>query len=109
MVAIVHNGIIENFTELKSNLQLEGFTFESDTDTEVIANLLQKNYDSSPEDAMIRTIGMLKGHYSFVAMFADGTLAAARYHHQYLQSAVHDILLQPTYRLQTWRQNYNDL
>ena len=80
MVAIVHNGIIENFTELKSNLQLEGFTFESDTDTEVIANLLQKNYDSSPEDAMIRTIGMLKGHYSFVAMFADGTLAAARYH-----------------------------
>ena len=33
MVAIVHNGIIENFTELKSNLQLEGFTFESDTDT----------------------------------------------------------------------------
>ena len=44
MVAIVHNGIIENFTELKSNLQLEGFTFESDTDTEVIANLLQKNY-----------------------------------------------------------------
>ncbi len=79
-VAIVHNGIIENFEELKSKMQSEGFTFESDTDTEVIVNLLQKNYDSSPEDAMIRTIGMLKGHYSFVAMFADGTLAAARYH-----------------------------
>ncbi|MDI1496009.1 MAG: glutamine-fructose-6-phosphate transaminase [Cenarchaeum symbiont of Oopsacas minuta] len=79
-VAIVHNGIIENFTELKTELEAEGFSFESETDTEVIANLLQKNYDSTPEDAMIRTLGMIRGHYSFVAMFADGTLAAARYH-----------------------------
>ena len=42
-MVIVHNGIIENFAlELKSNLQLEGFTFESDTDTEVIANYCRK-------------------------------------------------------------------
>jgi len=81
-IAIVHNGIIENFTELKENLIKDGYTFQSDTDSEVIANLLQKNFESSKnvKDSMLKTIAELKGHYSFIAMFESGQLAAARFH-----------------------------
>ena len=81
-IAIVHNGIIENFVELKENLKNDGYTFQSDTDSEVIANLLQKNFEISKnvKDAMLKTISELKGHYSFIAMFENGQLAAARFH-----------------------------
>ena len=81
-IVIVHNGIIENFNELKEDLQKNGFTFISETDTEVIANLLQQNYDqtSDVKKAIIKTVSKLKGHYAFVAMFENGILAAARYH-----------------------------
>ena len=81
-IAIVHNGIIENFSELKENLIKDGFSFKSETDTEVIANQLQKNYSekSDVKEALIKTLSELKGHYAFVAMFEDGTLAAARFH-----------------------------
>ncbi|MEX0640474.1 MAG: glutamine--fructose-6-phosphate transaminase (isomerizing) [Nitrosopumilaceae archaeon] len=81
-VVIVHNGIIENFNELKEDLQKNGFTFISETDSEVIANLLQQNYDqtSDVKKAIINTVSKLKGHYAFVAMFENGILAAARYH-----------------------------
>ena len=81
-VVIVHNGIIENFNELKEDLQKNGFTFISETDTEVIANLLQQNYDqtSDVKKAIINTVSKLKGQYAFVAMFENGILAAARYH-----------------------------
>ncbi|MFZ8922320.1 MAG: glutamine--fructose-6-phosphate transaminase (isomerizing) [Nitrosopumilaceae archaeon] len=81
-IAIVHNGIIENFVELKDSLKNEGYTFQSDTDSEVIANLLQKNFEISKnvKDAMLKTISELKGHYSFIAMFENGQLAAARFH-----------------------------
>ena len=81
-VAIVHNGIIENFQELKADLVSDGYKFESETDTEVIVNLIQQNFEktSDVKDAIIRTISKLKGHYAFVAMFQDGTLAAARFH-----------------------------
>src|SRR3990172_2602243 len=48
-VVIVHNGIIENFNELKEDLQKNGFTFISETDTEVIVNLLQQNYDQTSD------------------------------------------------------------
>ncbi|MBM3910452.1 MAG: glutamine--fructose-6-phosphate transaminase (isomerizing) [Thaumarchaeota archaeon] len=81
-IAIVHNGIIENFSELKTELQKEGYTFQSETDSEVIANLLQKNFDNTSDikSSIRTTISRLKGHYAFVAMFENGTLAAARYH-----------------------------
>ncbi|MFB5621577.1 MAG: hypothetical protein ACE5Q7_01440 [Candidatus Nitrosomaritimum yanchengensis] len=46
-IAIVHNGIIENFAELKESLKNDGYRFQSDTDSEVIANLLQKNFEST--------------------------------------------------------------
>ena len=81
-IAIVHNGIIENFEELKRGLQDDGYAFESDTDSEVIANLLQKHYESAGDvrGAVIRTVAQIRGHYAFVAMFGNGQLAAARFH-----------------------------
>lgn len=53
---IVHNGIIENYNELKNMLIREGFTFYSQTDTEVIVNLLQYNYKSSNGNDVFETI-----------------------------------------------------
>lgn len=81
-VAIVHNGIIENFEELKSDLEKRNYQFRSQTDSEVIANLLQFNFDEllDIKKAMMRTVSQLRGHYAFVAMFENGTLAAAKYH-----------------------------
>jgi glucosamine--fructose-6-phosphate aminotransferase (isomerizing) len=81
-IAIVHNGIIENFKELKEDLQKNGYNFLSETDSEVIANLLQKYYEqtSDVKKSFINTVSKLKGHYAFVAMFENGTLAAARFH-----------------------------
>jgi len=81
-IAIVHNGIIENYKELKQELEKDGYSFKSETDSEVIANLLQKNYDVTKDvkDTMIQTVSKLKGHYAFVAMFDNGQLAAARFH-----------------------------
>ena len=81
-IAIVHNGIIENFKELKSNLQNKGYEFQSETDTEVIANLIQLNLDETSDikQSIIKTVNQIKGHYSFVVIFENGTLAAARFH-----------------------------
>ena len=81
-IAIVHNGIVENFEELKSDLQNKGYEFQSETDTEVIANLIQLNLNktSDVKQSIIKTVNQIKGHYSFVAIFEDGTLAAARFH-----------------------------
>ena len=81
-ISIVHNGIIENFEELKSNLQNKGYKFQSETDTEVIVNLVQKFFDETSDikQSIIKTVAQLKGHYSFVVIFEDGTLVAARFH-----------------------------
>jgi glucosamine--fructose-6-phosphate aminotransferase (isomerizing) len=81
-VAIVHNGIIENHEKLKKELQEKGYTFRSQTDSEVIANLLQYNFDKTKEikKSVVDTVAELKGNYAFVAVFQDGTLAAARLH-----------------------------
>ena len=81
-IAIVHNGIIENFEELKDELISSGYNFKSDTDTEVIANLIQKNFDQTSDikQTIIKTVSQLKGHYAFVVIFENGTLAAARFH-----------------------------
>ena len=81
-IAIAHNGIIENFEELKSELQNKGYKFQSETDTEVIANLIQLNFDETTDikQSIMKTVNQLKGHYSFVVIFEDGTLVAARFH-----------------------------
>jgi glucosamine--fructose-6-phosphate aminotransferase (isomerizing) len=81
-IAVVHNGIIENYSELKSELQQKNIKFKSQTDTEVIPNLLSVYYKQTKDlkKAMIHTLSRLKGNYAFVAMLADGTIAAAKNH-----------------------------
>ncbi len=81
-IAIVHNGIIENFEELKKRLENEGYSFKSETDSEIIANLLQKNYELTKniKEIIVKTVSEIKGHYAFVAMFENCQLAAARFH-----------------------------
>jgi len=71
-VAIVHNGIIENFQELKDELVAEGRRFDSDTDTEVVAQLLTSMLERqmSPEDAMGKAMGRLRGAFALVALFS---------------------------------------
>jgi len=71
-VAVVHNGIIENFQELKDELVAEGRRFESDTDTEVVAQLLTHHLEKqlSPEDAMARAMARLRGAFALVALFS---------------------------------------
>jgi glucosamine--fructose-6-phosphate aminotransferase (isomerizing) len=81
-IAVVHNGIIENYLDLKNELQKKGIIFKSETDTEVIPNLLSIHFDNTKniKQSMINTLKQLKGHHAFVAMFPNGTLAAARFH-----------------------------
>ncbi|MCH2038913.1 MAG: glutamine--fructose-6-phosphate transaminase (isomerizing), partial [Rickettsiales bacterium] len=71
-IAVVHNGIIENFLEIRTELEKEGFKFVTQTDTEVIPNLLQKYIKAgkTPKDAMIETINRLKGAYAIGAIFS---------------------------------------
>jgi glutamine---fructose-6-phosphate transaminase (isomerizing) len=80
-IAIVHNGIIENYKELKEELIQAGHKFQSDTDSEVIAHLLESNYNKQNDikTAVMETCRRIKGAYSFVAIFECGSLAGARY------------------------------
>ena len=70
-VTIVHNGIIENYKELKEYLSAKGVTFASDTDTEVVARLLDYNYNGSPIETISNTIRDLEGSYALGIIFAD--------------------------------------
>ncbi|MCQ4022224.1 MULTISPECIES: glutamine--fructose-6-phosphate transaminase (isomerizing) [unclassified Ruminococcus] len=70
-VTVVHNGIIENYRELKEFLVNRGVEFLSETDTEVVAQLLNYYYDGSPLDTIIKTIGELDGSFALGIVFAD--------------------------------------
>lgn len=80
-IAIVHNGIIENHSELMEELIELGHVFKSDTDSEVIAHLLERYYveQKNIKSSMIETCRRLKGYYAFVAAFEDGTICGSRY------------------------------
>lgn len=69
--SVVHNGIIENFEELKSNLVNKGFEFNSETDTEVIAHLLEENYKGDFKGTVKTVISLLKGSYALGIMCRD--------------------------------------
>ena len=72
-VAVVHNGIIENYKELKEQLIADGVSFSSDTDTEVIAHLFSKNLNGSGDvrQAAANTFAALEGAYA-IALIVDG-------------------------------------
>lgn len=81
-VAVVHNGIIENFRDLRDELLAKGYVFESETDTETVAILTQSHLDAglSPIDAARETLGRLNGAFALCFLFdgEDDLLIAAR-------------------------------
>ncbi len=81
-LAVIHNGIIENFSELKAELLSEGYTFRSETDTEVAAVLLGREYEASGDlVAAFRTVvARLEGAFTLLAMHRDqpGLVVGAR-------------------------------
>mgnify|MGYP002713102056 CR=1 FL=1 len=81
-LAIVHNGIIENFSELKDELRAAGVSFATETDTEVVAHLLTRELEAgrTPAQAMGTVLRRLDGAFAFAVLFRDNDnlLAAAR-------------------------------
>ncbi|MCR4866664.1 MAG: glutamine--fructose-6-phosphate transaminase (isomerizing) [Lachnospiraceae bacterium] len=82
-VTAVHNGIIENYQELKEKLQRHDYNFYSQTDTEVVVKLIDyyyKKYQVGPIDALAKTMVRVRGSYALVVMFADypGEIYVAR-------------------------------
>lgn len=67
-IAVVHNGIIENFIELKKELTNRGHVFKSDTDSEVIPHLIEEYYEGDLLKAVLKTIKKLKGAFAFVVI-----------------------------------------
>ncbi len=80
-ISVVHNGIIENYIEIRNNLIEIGYKFYSDTDSEVIANLLQYNFEKTPniKKSIMNTVIKLRGQYAFITIF-ENKLLAVRYH-----------------------------
>jgi glucosamine--fructose-6-phosphate aminotransferase (isomerizing) len=70
-VAVVHNGIIENFSELRADLKSQGFAFESETDTEVVAHLVTREMKKGlgPVEAVAATLPQLKGAFALAFLF----------------------------------------
>lgn len=70
-ITVVHNGIIENYAELKSKLIAAGDIFSSDTDSEVVAHLIDRFYDGNLLSAVIKCADLLKGSYALLSMCDD--------------------------------------
>lgn len=79
-VAVVHNGIIENFVQLRGLLESEGHVFRSETDTEIVAHLIEKYYKGDLIEALARTTDDLQGAYGLAVMHVDhpGEIAVTR-------------------------------
>ncbi len=67
-IILVHNGIIENYRELKEKLEKEGHKFSSKTDTEILAHLIEKFFDGNLEDATLKALKLIKGTYGLAIM-----------------------------------------
>src|SRR5258708_1993158 len=82
-VVVIHNGIIENFLPLKQRLQKAGHQFNTETDTEVVAHLIEENMKDGTGfvDAVKKTLKELVGHYALVMIDGNepGTIVAAKY------------------------------
>lgn len=79
-ISIVHNGIIENYEPLKTSLILEGYNFNSQTDSEVLAHLIHKYYSADLLQAVRTAVGYVEGTYALIVMHQDHPheLVAAR-------------------------------
>ena len=79
--AIVHNGIIENYAQLREELKAKGFQFKSETDTEVIVHLLDLYYEGDLKKAVLKTVSRLEGAYALGILCAEegGRLIATRH------------------------------
>ncbi|MBR2098526.1 MAG: glutamine--fructose-6-phosphate transaminase (isomerizing), partial [Firmicutes bacterium] len=71
MFTVNHNGIIENFVPLKQELLAKGYTFKSETDTEVVAQLLEDNYEGDFQKAVEKVLSMIEGSYAFAIVCRD--------------------------------------
>ena len=70
-LAIVLNGIVENYRELKERLKSAGHTFSSETDAETVSHLIEGHYDGDLTDAVVKTYEELEGHFTFVVIHRD--------------------------------------
>ena len=70
-IVVVHNGIIENYIKLKRKLEKKGYTFVSETDTEVIAHLLDYYYRGNPLEAVTKIMHRMEGSYALGILFKD--------------------------------------
>jgi len=78
-IAVVHNGVINNFQRLKRELTAEGHSFVSETDTEVISHLIEKYYDGNLEKAVEAALSDIDGSYAIIVLVAgESKLVAAR-------------------------------
>ncbi|MBU0628812.1 MAG: glutamine--fructose-6-phosphate transaminase (isomerizing) [Nanoarchaeota archaeon] len=78
-ILIVHNGIIENYSELKSELEKKGHKFKSETDTEIIAHLVEENYKGNLKEAVLKALKRLEGSYALGIIHSEhDELIAAR-------------------------------
>src|SRR5436305_7679884 len=81
-LAIVLNGIVENYRELRARLQEEGHTFTSETDAEVVVHLLEREYDGDIAQTLGRVYTLLEGHFTIVAIHHDQPDVLAGVRHQ---------------------------
>jgi glutamine---fructose-6-phosphate transaminase (isomerizing) len=79
-LAVVLNGIVENFRELKQALEAEGHSFSSETDAEVVTHLVERHYSGDLSEAVLSAYKELEGHFAFVVIHHDhpGELVGAR-------------------------------
>lgn len=79
-ITVVHNGIIENYIPLRNKLMKKGYEFVSETDTEVVAQMLDYYYNGNPLETILKVLHRIEGSYALGMMFADhpGEIFAAR-------------------------------
>ncbi len=70
-IMVVHNGIIENYYELREQLRIQGYKFTSETDTEIMAHLIEDAYDGDLLQAVKSALHQVQGTYGLVVMHAD--------------------------------------